>query len=181
MRNMFLNISLILIVMMMFSSCGKNSLCEDDELSLTRVNYSGSPLKINGYYFGEPNSRDNVKIHYLYENGVYFDGGLEPLKEAQNSSFQIDIANEFPRRVKSAWGVFQVNGNTIEIERWRPRPNGCETTIYERGEILNEVTFVITRREHRTKGRVKLTETPNSTFSFRPLTQKPDSTNNFIQ
>lgn len=184
MKRMIVHIGLFLLVMVLFSNCGKNGLCKDDELTLQRDEYSGNQLRIDGYYYGDVDrnsSKPFANIYYLYRNGIFFTSEAADLTQAEAGTIDVDVENTFGKQIKAAWGVFQVNGNTIEIEHWRSRSDGCETTIYERGGILNDTTFVIMVREHRTSGKVKLTETPNSTFHFRPLDAKPDSINNFIK
>jgi len=183
MLKMGLNRSLIFLIVILFSNCEKNDLCKDDELSIARTNHTDS-LKIDGYYFGDVNSNSSMpfaNIYYLYTNGLFFTSEASDLDKAKAGTITVDVENNVGKQIKGLWGLFRVSNNTIEIERWRSRPNGCETIIYERGEILNDTTFVIRVREHRTNGEVKLTEIPNSTFSFRPLAEKPDSTNNFVK
>lgn len=177
-------IAALLMLFTLMTNCEKNKLCNDDELSLQKVDYKGNQLRINGYYFGDVNrnsSKPFANIYYLYNNGIFFTSDASDLDEAEAGTINVDIENSFGKQIKGLWGVFQINDNVIEIERWRSRTNGCETTIYERGDILNDTTFIITKREYREKGTASKTETPNSTFYFRPLDAKPDSTNSFIR
>ena len=164
----------------MFLQCKKNILCKDDNLSLQKTTYTGDQLKIDGYFYGEPNSKNNVRIYYLYSNGVFFDDGIESLEDSQNGTIKVDVSNNLGKQTKGQWGTFSINGNSIEIERWQSNINGCETTIYEKGNIINDTSFVITRREFRERGKSIKTEDPNSTFYFKALPQKPDSTNVFV-
>jgi len=164
-----------------FSSCEKSGLCKDDDLNFARRDYTGNQLRVDGYYFGDPSTDNNVNIYYFYRDGVFLDKGIEPLEDAETFNFTVDVSNEFGETIKGAWGVFQIDGSTIEIERWQSSSNGCETTLYELGEILNDSTFVITLREFRENGKVNRTEEANSEFYFRVLVQKPDSMNSFIQ
>lgn len=165
----------------MFGCTEKFGLCKDDELSIPRENYSGSQLKVAGYYFGEPYSDNKVRIYYLYRNGVFFNLNPEPIENAKNGTIRVNIQNSNAKEVKWTWGTFKISGNTIEIERWKANSNGCETTIYEKGEIKNDSTFEIKQREYRDNGKVEKLENPNSIFYFRPLSQKPDSTNKYVQ
>lgn len=170
-----------MLVILLFSSCDKNSLCEDDELTLEKVDYTGNQLKTNGYYFGDVTENSDpayAEIYYLYRNGFFFTTGASLLQEAENGT--IDVPLGPGEKAKRSFGLFQIDSNTIVIERWQTRINGCETTIYERGNILNDTTFVITRREFRSDGEPQRTDDLNAVFKFRPLTEKPDSTNTFI-
>ena len=175
---------LTLLLLLMLTNCEKIGLCKDDELQIRRMNYTGNQLNIDGYYFGDVNSSSplpSANIYYLYRNALFLTSGAADLDKAELGSIAVDVSNEFGKTIKGAWGVFHVDGSTIEIERWQSSINGCETTVYERGDILNDSTFVIVLREFRKNGKVKRTEEPNSEFNFRPLPQKPDSTNSFIQ
>ena len=170
------------LFMIQFIGCSENSgLCKDDELSNLKQNYTSSELRIDGYYYGEPYSDNEVRILFFYRNGVFFDSNSEPLENAKNGTITIDIQNSFAKQVKALWGNFMILGSTIQVERWRAVSVGCFKTLYEKGEIKNDTTFVITQREYRNNGKVEKTETTNITFYFRQLPQKPDSTNNFIK
>lgn len=172
---------LIVLGILFGTSCEKTKTCKDDNLLVVRENYLSRKIKINGYYFGDLNASRNVKIYYLYSNGFFFDGGVEVLENAKDGNIFVDVPNVFPRTVKGAWGVFRVFDNFLEIERWQSSVNGCESTVYERGDILSDTLFIIRKREFRRNGKVVAIEEPNSLFYFRPLPQKPDSTNSFIQ
>lgn len=174
---------LSVISILLYTSCEKTGICKDDDLSLSKVNYNSTALRIDGYYFGDVNSNSSTpfaNIYYLYRNGVFFTSEADDLDIATAGTISVDVENSFGKQVKALWGLFQINGNLIEIERWRSRTNGCETTIYEKGDILNDSTFVLTRREHRTNGETRQVDAINSVFKFRPLDQKPDSTNSFV-
>lgn len=176
-------IALPLMAVFLLSGCEKSGLCEDDELSLERIDYYGSQMRIDGYYFGDVNPNSTMpfaNIYYFYENGVFFTSEAADLDQAESGAIVVDVENTFGKKIKAAWGVFQVNGSQIKIEHWRSRTNGCETTIYESGNILNDTTFVLIHREHRTNGKVQKVEDINSVFKFRPLPEKPDSSNSFI-
>ena len=164
-------------------SCDEG-ICKDDELEMTRQNYSGNQLKIQGYYYGDVEPEGVfpfANIYYLYRNGVFSTSGATDLDNAIAGSIVVDIENNLGKTSRRSWGVFEVNGSEIEIERWGINGACGFGTVYERGDILNDSTFVIRLRELSENGKVYRTEEPNSEFYFRPLTQKPDSTNSFIQ
>lgn len=99
---------------------------------------------------------------------------------SESGNISVDIENTFGKSIKGVWGIFKIVGSQIEIERYKSSINGCETTIYERGEILNNTSFVLNLRELRRNGRVRSKEEITSRFFFRALTHKPDSTNSFL-
>jgi hypothetical protein len=175
------DIFLTLLVLLPLSSCEKNGFCEDDELSLSRTEYNGSDLQIDGYYYEQTSNEEPFSdIYYFYRNGVLLGGGVAAAADVNDDEYIPPVNLNLIRNTKAVWGVFKLNGNLVEIERWQSRINGCETTIYERGNILNDTTFVINRREFRSDGEVRRTDDLNAFFKFRPLTEKPDSTNSFI-
>lgn len=178
------NVFAVFLVALAFCGCERIGLCKDDELSFGRVDYTGNQLRVNGYYFGDVIKDDKMplaNIYYLYKNGVFLSRLVQDLDKAQLGTISIDTSNSFAKRVKSAWGVFRVNGKIIEFERWEPSMNSCEKTVYERGEVVSDTSFVLKRREFRTNGKVGHTENLDSIFSFRSTLQKPDSTNQFIK
>lgn len=172
-----------IVAVLLLASCEKNGSCQDDELSLSRIDYSGSQIKLDGYYFGnitENSVPPYAEIYFLYRNGVMFTTGASLLEEAEAGTITVTVENAFGKANKRPWGVFQVHDTNIQIDRWQGNVNGCEETIYELGNILNDSTFVITRREYRDNGDATKVETINDTFSFRTVPEKPDSCNPFI-
>lgn len=183
MKKVMINIFLLMALIMSLTNCKEDEMC-DDKLKMQRIDYTGNQLRIDGYYFGDANPSSSMpfaNIYYLYRNGIFFTSEAADLDKAQEGTISVDVENSFGKKIKGAWGVFQVSNSMIEIERWQSAINGCETTVYEQGEILNDSTFVITHREFRKNGKATKTVEPNSEFHFRPLPQKPDSTNSFIQ
>ena len=172
---------LTIISVFILSGCGKLGLCTEDELQFPRTAYTGNNLRIDGYFFDEPSPISQlVGIYYFYNNGVFFNGGVEVLEDAEASNFVVNVNNEFSKKVKASWGAYRINGSTIEISRWQSEMNGCESTVYSKGEILNDTTFIIRLKEFIEDGDVVHSEAPNEVFHFRPLPQKPDSVNSFI-
>lgn len=177
-------IILITIILFHLSSCSRLGLCKDDELSLKKENYTNGLLKTQGYYYNDlsENAEElHTKIYYLYQNGIFFTTGLESLDIAKTGKINVDVENEFGKQIKAAWGLFTVEGNSIEIEHWQSSINGCEKTVYYKGEILNDSTFEIKLLEYRRNGKVNYSEEPNYIYRFKELKEKPDSTNNFIK
>ncbi len=172
------NISLGLISLL-FLGCGKSDNC-DDSFSIDRTNFTGNQMKTQGYFFGEPYDDNEVRIYYFYRNGVFFHDDSQPLDAAENNTIEVDIENNSSKAFKDLWGVWNLTGNIIEIEHWYPSLRGCFKTIYEKGVLVNDSTFILTLRQIRDDGKVEFTETPNSTYFFRPLVEKPDSTNGFV-
>lgn len=136
-------------------SCKKIGLFQDDELSLSRQNYTGNQLKIDGYYFFEytNSSIDYVRIYFFYKNGIILSGGSKLLSELPEleDSYRDGTYYNHIKSIKFVWGVHQIEGSKIAFEGWygeRPyRVYGKE------GVILNDTTFVITQRYRNKKGK----------------------------
>ncbi len=177
----FFTLVIGIAILCQLSSCKKLGLCKDCELSLQRQDYNGINMKTNGYYFGNIHSDNTVDIYYFYRNGVFLRGGSETFSNAQNGIVSIDDLNDISKLTKYLWGVYVVSGNLIEIESWIPANYGCFNESYiEKGIILNDSTIQINYCEKRKNGKKDYCETVSKTFQFSTITQKPDSTNNFI-
>ena len=77
---------------------------------------------------------------------------------------------------KYNYGVFQITGDSIMIEKWVLLP-GRRRVLLLSGNILNDTTFILTRSENSNTGNVFQMD---KLFHFHALSHKPDSTNNFI-
>jgi hypothetical protein len=173
-------IAIYLLFVPVLCSCLEGIVCRDDDLSISKNDVNTSQLRIDGYYFEDASDEDNISIYFFYNNGVFFDALDRPYEEAASNELQIDLENNLLRRSKSSWGLFRIEGNSIEVEQWRSEINGCETTLFHFGEILNDSTFSIYRIESRTDGEVRLASEPNRIYRFRYLEEKPDSTSSFF-
>ena len=171
-------IGFILYFSILFSSCGK--FFKDDELSLTRVPYTGNELRIDGYYFYEHSDPARIDIYFLYRNGIILYGGTplsSEIKETENK-IQTDRWHEIIKNDITSWGVFHVNGSTIKFERWYPSSGGGAPSAVREGKILNDSTFHITV-SYRSNGSER--NEKDEIYHFREFAPKPDSTNNFIK
>jgi hypothetical protein len=92
----FLYLSLVLLL-----SCDKLGLCKKEKLPFQRTDYNDSILKINGYYYGNLNSRNKVDIYWLYNNGVIYKGDDESLDDAMNGSLTSTVPHELVIKVGS--------------------------------------------------------------------------------
>ena len=170
---------LLSLVLLLFN-CNRDRSCDDD-LSLQQSDYTGSDLKLNGYFFKYDSINDNFKeIYFLYQNGVVLSSQLDGFDASNPDNIDVEFFNQ-ALKSKAAYGLFEVSGDIIQIERWYPSLRGCFRTIYETGRIVNDTTFKITRLEYRKNGSVKSVEQPDYIIHFRPLPEKPDSTNEYIQ
>lgn len=134
-----------------------------DELSLPFEPYTGNELRMDGYYATAPDDvTDFFAALLLYRNGAVRYGGASTSRHSLESK----LALYGDRRYD--WGVFVVDGDEIEMERWNvPQPFNSSTYLRS-GRILDDTTFVLT------------TEERELTYRFTAFSPKPDSTSAFL-
>jgi hypothetical protein len=147
------------------------SKCEKEELSLKRIDFNGNEIRLDGFYYNEPN-----KAHFfLYRNGVFFDGGtgfngsLVDMEKFHSNIENYKTAYEVPY----FWGVFRISTGEIQFAKWVSSDEfGRYTTTQFNGKIINDTTLLINHPAEMIG---------SDTFYFHRFSPKPDSTNNFIK
>lgn len=159
---------LVLCVITIFSCCRVA-----EELTLQKMNFSGTNLKLGGYYYATFES--GYMVFFLYENGLFLDCG--GCMNCTLENVEINISGdlcEASRKLQYSWGVFKVTADNIEIERWLSGTGGPYPTKTLRGEIINDRKILLSGfigdRDNIT----------SDTFYFKEFSLKPDSTNMFI-
>ncbi|WP_294186894.1 hypothetical protein [Sphingobacterium sp.] len=136
-------------------------------------------LLLNGYYYTK---LDSVffDVIFLYKNGIVYQGGNPDIKDGFKNideTFSQSYIND--KKTGYIWGLYIVDGNHITIERYlTPIYAEKYQTYVDKGHVVNERKFIITSRKYIKTGKL---EARRDTFNFRPLSIKPDSTNNFIK
>ncbi|HYF04491.1 MAG TPA: hypothetical protein VEC36_14000 [Patescibacteria group bacterium] len=156
---------------------------DDDPLSISKTEYSGNQLRIDGYYyytFKAANNQEKLSdFYFLYRNGVILYAGTYPLGNVQyyESEFRSKIWNAGIKNSKTYWGLFSVQGNQIQFDHWYPseRPYSA---FARKGTILNDTTFTITERYSVTDRNDKTAS--DEIYRFKQFSPKPDSTNPFV-
>jgi len=167
--------SIILFFFLILSSC-----CYDDDLLRNeREDYLGDNLRIDGfyYYYFEGEIRG---VTFFYRNGICLEIVGDGNKRADPEDVKTLLTEEnieYHRKSKEGWGLFKVIGNTFFSEKWNAPMNGVRATVIESGHILNDTSFLITKRDNSISG---ITDS-NRTYFFYPYSPKPDSTNVFIK
>lgn len=87
----------------------------------------------------------------------------DELREALEATF-----DEYGDR-RYHWGVFAVDGDRIEVERWYPGDGPRVPAVFRAGRVVDDTTFVLTSSSG--------TETR---YRFRASRPKPDSTSAFL-
>lgn len=178
--NKQLRLILILAITALFSFGGCGKWNKDEELTLAKQPYNGNSLRLDGYYYFLQNG--NVySSYFFYRNGVVINGEAadpnspDPIAFMDTVFSSESFADQI-KRGKTRWGVFQIQGDSIVFERWLLSEGGLPIGRFY-GNIINDTTFIITKREHPYSGKEYQ---QNDLYHFHAFSPKPDSTNVFI-
>ncbi|MFZ5942321.1 MAG: hypothetical protein ACOYXB_17275 [Bacteroidota bacterium] len=168
------NLWLILFLSVLLCSCKK--LFEDEEFSLAKTSYTGSELRIDGYYYLYDSSYNKYSISFYYENGVTLSEIWLDSLEAFDT--QIEEYMKFLINIKTAWGLFVVNGDEIQQEFLEEVGYLHRIAYTYYGEIINDTTLHFYLRK---ESSAEVSEEIDATCHFVQFKPKPDSTNSFIE
>lgn len=155
--------------------------CDTDlrELTMSKEFYLGDDLRIDGYYYSNLTSANDIGIAVLYRDGVCIHTWGNPSDEDTLQYIENEILlNEAYiskiKKVPTHIGVFQLTSPEMKFEIWEYR----NTTNIHFGNIINDTTFIIKKRvNHRTRS----TYSEKLTYRFKQFSPKPDSTSRFIK
>lgn len=150
---------------------------EDEKLSLERRPLQGNTLRLQGYYYHKYADGAMANAYFLYQDGTALCMGAFPTnqwKAYEGKYADVEIAEKV-RNMKFNWGVVQIEGDTIKLERWYPseRPYRTATRV---GRILNDSTFVFDK-VILSNGKEIL---KNERYHFKPFASKMDSLCRFL-
>lgn len=150
------------------------TLFSDEKLTLQKRDYTGKELKTEGYYYAYFSQTDITAVLFLYRNGIV-------LSEGGYSSKNLDVIEKKiingNFKSKEHWGVFIVEGNKIQWERWIGSTGIGACLSKSTGYILNDTTIRFTERYN---SEYKTTSSIDEVWHFKQFSPKPDSTNRFI-
>ena len=174
-----------IVLAVVFSSCKK--MFEDEELSMERVDYTGTELRTDGYYYyryqyynsREDSLYDKFLPWILYRNGVYFYGSVYDYSrmEEVEKKFEDGSFYDIEKDNKYQWGVFQISDSVIDFEGWDTGETFSRPTVKRYAKIVNDTTFCMRSKRPQKGENVKL----GDDFHFKQFSPKPDSTNSFIK
>ncbi|HYF04489.1 MAG TPA: hypothetical protein VEC36_13990, partial [Patescibacteria group bacterium] len=94
---------------------------DDDALAFARTPYTGNQLRIDGYYYDEYSHVQNyLEVYFFYTNGIILSAGAfeaDKLPE-QEKYWQTSQWQETVKKFKSHWGVFKIEGDIFQFDRW---------------------------------------------------------------
>jgi hypothetical protein len=150
--------------------------CKDDKIEIVKETYSGTDLRLDGYYFNVVGDGRDILI--FYRNGVMLSSinfskdltfeGIE--KELTSDKFIVLLKKD-----KIFWSNFRISNKAIKYETWEPTLSK-DYLFTNSGIIMNDTTFVMSKLiTSKNKELIR-----NDTFRFKYLFEKPDSTNRFL-
>jgi hypothetical protein len=157
------------------SCCSK--LFPDEKLSIQRKDYNGNELRIDGYYYCYFEKTDITVIYFLFRNGIVrCTGGYSSYNEDNREQ---EMISYYGKSTKTDWGVFVINENKIQYEKWIESPSGANASIYRRsGYIENDTTIHFTESYYSGRNETKKID---EVWHFKQFDNKPDSTNVYIK
>lgn len=166
----------IIIALTILFGCRK----ELYQLSMSRVPYTGNELKINGYYYSNLTSSNDIGLAMFYRNGVcmFMYTRIESQDTLSYIENEILLNDEL---MSECWstpnhiGVFRINAGLIEFETWEAGRDII--TFSSSGVILSDTSFLLTEQVNNESGS---SSSLNLKFRYNEFSPKPDSTNNFI-
>jgi len=143
---------------------------------IERTSYSGSELRIDGYYYKQVDDKTGIK--FFYRNGIMIDF-ISYFPTTNLTEVDECIADMYVRWKdnKLVWNVFLINGNTIQYSGWSTSVGGGRPAGKCIGMILSDTTFSITKSINSNGAEFAR----NDLYHFRQFSPKPDSTNTFIK
>jgi hypothetical protein len=171
---------IIFLCLIVWAGC-KRMFFKDEKLTLSKKEYLGNELQLEGYFLNEYSTKneDYIEVFFFYRNGIMSDMGVFPNTELSSKELYFNSPNNnaFLKKSKLAWGLFQISDGQIEYEKWYPSEPPMKVYI-KSGIIINDTTFIITssRNSHGKEKR----KIENTIFHFKKFDPKPDSTNTFI-
>ncbi len=158
---------IFIVLFITFMSCTVQTL-PDEELTMTKAPNNGKEIRTDGYFTGLGLTQ-TMYYNYLffYKNGTYFSFS----NSLVDNLSQIRAEIEHFKTIKGSWGLYQVNNNIINIQRWRQSVEYYQFILNNyQYKIINDTTIFYSDKSGDT-----------TRYNFIKYSPKPDSTNVFIK
>ncbi len=152
-------------------NCGKE---KDDKLNLVQQDFNGDQLRLDGYYYTEKENFEGI----IYSRYTFYKNGIVRYLGSIND---LELLNFVNGNSKTVWGIFNIENNNIQFERWYPSSGGPLEAYVRAGKILNDSTFHITETYRLLNGEKTEYRLKNEIYHFKQFSPKPDSTNSYIR
>ena len=164
-------------------SCKK--MFKDEEFSIKCVPYTGTELRIDGYYFmkrtgGGNDNKRFISYFIFYSNGVSATGNMETekLNDVENRLATWSDNKYLPNN-RYVWGPFSVLENKLRMQYYEPSDYLKKRVEELSCTILNDSTFYLDKI-HLVGSEKDGRSFSTGEYRFKQFSPKPDSTNNFI-
>src|SRR5690606_16273704 len=138
--------------------------------------YNGSELRIDGYYYSNGTTANDIGVAIFYRDGTCIHEWGTPKNQDTISYIENEILlnNSYidqNKNIPNHIGVFQIKDESIKFEVWEAGRDIITFSHY--GEILNDTSFLITKQVNNQSGK---TSFEKLVYRFVPFSPKPDST-----
>lgn len=178
-------VSLVSILLFGSSACDRLGLCQDESFSFPLSENQSGRLRLDGYYYLEspiePSNFDSTQaIFLLYKNGILYENlMLYDAQKVERGDIDLQISTN-RRSSKGFWGIYHIEGDSLEYQVWLPSPNGCKEVGVVRGHILSDTAFVLSSSFRLAEGE-EMEFDPVHSYRFRAYNSKPDSMTEFME
>ena len=174
----------MLCFMLFLYSC--KNIFIDDKFSIKCVPYTGSELRIDGYYYKkwlwEEGNKRFIDYFIFYSNGVSATGHMEAenLCDVENRLANWSD-NKWLKDNIYIWGPFSIHDDKLIMQFYEPSDYLSKRVLELSGTILNDSAFYLEKITLACTGK-EITGRFFATgeYCFKQYSPKPDSTNNFI-
>jgi len=172
----------LLTILMTLMSC--KDWLDDEYYTLEKRPYTGSEIKTNGYFYSHQlkngSNKEGISILVFYKDGTAIDFAFDGDNlEVENDVFKVNPL--WLKNNKYNWGLFNIESDTIKIERLNSYGTVRAYMYTLVGIIENDTTICIIREQTSTDAILDVPFNMNQTFHFKEFSPKPDSTNVFIK
>lgn len=172
--------ALAILILAMLSSC----LITKRKTSIVKTANLSSTLRLDGFYYQIGNDGYVYPFCFLYTDGTlrYIGGRYKQSELNEKIQKIINVMNysDVNRDDRLTWGVYNIEGSTINIEKWYSKSGWYKPLLVRSGKIDNDTTFTITEiYKSRGEKKIDLRE-KHEIYHFQIFNNKPDSVNKFI-
>ena len=176
---------ILAVLVCVFMGCTTLFPREDEEFSFQRRNYTGTNLRLDGFYYKKWFDEGIEKfwaITFLYSNGIRLSlGGGDDMQNM--NEYTKEYVKSYYGNNKFGWGIFYVENDKTVTETWVGTESGYKVSRRE-GIILNDTTFVMKESSQIVDGKktnIRQLNPDIETYYFKQFSPKPSSENNFIK
>lgn len=163
------------LIIMFLMSCEFFLPCKDQEITIPKIENTSNKLKLNGYYYDTVVTSSNHSLVYMfYRNSIFYNWNSADMDDSRNGNIFFDSGII---DYKTWWGLYEIKGDSIEIQYWDALYTRCYKVAKQKGVIINDTCFMLEKRYNYSH---KEWIDDYHFFVFKQYSPKPDSTNAFF-